>query len=355
MGFGDFVKSLVGFSPFGMLFNGVKRVFGKNGVSSGLSDILDEHGSSYLNSVSGAHLTGSQVEANEMQMQNVEDQFQRQVTGMQAAGLNPALMYQNGASGSAPSAPANSANASLSDLMQVAMLPMQMKMMNQQIRAEQLENKKREVDLKFLTQEKTTALAFTSQQIENLKDALRNNEVERALKRSGISLNEANEALTIQNAIATAIDNETRDALNNAMLSYRAAETAYTEQKTEESKKQMDLMEAQVNELYQRAILEGAQAGVYDQQTLNMLQEYDILQYDKERKAFEVSKQNADRNWRIFNNVVGAITGVAGAAGSLMIGGSMLGRAMTPVQQGLRSGLILPRGTSAFEMNYGLY
>lgn len=79
-------------------------------------------------------LTGAQVAENELSMQNAEDIYQRQVTGMQKAGLNPALMYQSGASGSAPSAPSQSdAGLSMSDLMQVVMMPLQRQMLQSQI------------------------------------------------------------------------------------------------------------------------------------------------------------------------------------------------------------------------------
>lgn len=79
-------------------------------------------------------LTGAQVAENEMSMQNAEDIYQRQVTGMQKAGLNPALMFNNGASGTAPSAPSQSdAALSMSDLMQAVMMPLQRQMLQSQI------------------------------------------------------------------------------------------------------------------------------------------------------------------------------------------------------------------------------
>lgn len=352
MGFGDFVKSLFRFQPIGMLFNGIKSVFGKSGVTSGLSDLIDEHGNSYLNSITGAHLTGSQVEANEMQMQNAEDIYQREVMGMQKAGLNPALMYQNGASPSVPSVPANNASASLSDLMQIAMLPAQIKMLNQQVKGAELENQAKAIDLKFLEQEKITSLNYTSTQIDDLKDMIKTREVERRLKESGISLNEADTALSIQRAIAEHIDNQTRDMLNQSMLAYRAAETAYSEQKTEESKKNMEVMAANVSELYARAIMEGAQAGVYTQTEKNLLVEHGILEWNEKEHAFTVDHQKADRTWRIIDNVVGDVTKVVGAAGTF-VGGLGLGAlrgAKSAKSEG--SGLYVPTGMNAFGEHY---
>lgn len=87
----------------------------------------------FVKGVTHSGVTAQQVGLNEMQMQNQEDIYQRQVSGMQKAGLNPALMYNSGAS-SAPSAPSatNMASASMSDLMQAFLIPAQLKMMKAQ-------------------------------------------------------------------------------------------------------------------------------------------------------------------------------------------------------------------------------
>lgn len=217
----------------------------------------------------GESMTGAQREANDFSAQQAQlnrdfqqemssTAYQRQISDMQAAGVNPALALGGTASGaSTPSGSAASSASpapamSMSDIMAIAMLPAQMKMLDQQVKGVELENAQREIDLSFLSQEKITALNYTAAQIADIRDMIRTREVERRLKESGISQNEANTALFVQQALATAIDNKTRDELNQAMLAYRAAETAYTEQRTEESKKNMDVMAAQVSELYSR-------------------------------------------------------------------------------------------------------
>ena len=65
-------------------------IFGDTGFTNWLNDVGGAIGTvakeltdpnqlgSLMNSFTGAHLTGSQREANEMQMQNVEDVYQRQ-------------------------------------------------------------------------------------------------------------------------------------------------------------------------------------------------------------------------------------------------------------------------------------
>lgn len=89
---------------------------------------------SLFNRFTEAGLTGQQVAQNELSMQNAEDIYQRQVSGMQKAGLNPALMYQNGSSASAPDAPsASSGGASMSELMQLVLMPMQKRLLDAQV------------------------------------------------------------------------------------------------------------------------------------------------------------------------------------------------------------------------------
>ena len=79
----------------------------------------------------GSGLTKRDIELNQMNMQNVEDTAAAQVAGYQKAGINPALMYGAGGQQTAPSSSAVG-TGSLSDLMQVLMLPAQIKLMNAQ-------------------------------------------------------------------------------------------------------------------------------------------------------------------------------------------------------------------------------
>lgn len=119
-------------------------IFGNTGFTNWLQDVGGAIGTvakeltdpnqlgSLMNSFTGAHLTGSQREANEMQMQNVEDVYQRQVTGMQNAGLNPALMYQSGATGNAPTVQGSQGTANMSELMQMFLLKKQARLLDSQ-------------------------------------------------------------------------------------------------------------------------------------------------------------------------------------------------------------------------------
>ena len=94
-------------------------------------DKMDDTLSSVQNQFTQEGVTGQQKELNDIQMQNQEDIYQRQVSGMQKAGLNPALMYQSGAT-SAPVAPSASNGMNMGDLLQAVLIPQQLKMMKAQ-------------------------------------------------------------------------------------------------------------------------------------------------------------------------------------------------------------------------------
>lgn len=108
-----------------------------NKIGSGLSTFLDNvlepnTINSLINTFTGAHLTGAQLEGNELSMQNMQDQYQRQVAGMQQAGLNPALMYDNGSSGSTPTVQGNVGTMSMSDIMSAMLLDKQARLLDSQ-------------------------------------------------------------------------------------------------------------------------------------------------------------------------------------------------------------------------------
>lgn len=96
-------------------------------------DKMDKSLSSVQNQLTQEGLTGQQVAMNDMQMQNVEDQYQRQVSGMQKAGLNPALMFQSGATTAPTASPSASNGINMSELIQMTLLPLQANMLKAQI------------------------------------------------------------------------------------------------------------------------------------------------------------------------------------------------------------------------------
>lgn len=142
-----FLRALSWVNPFVNLATHFKKLWNTlSGVESGASSFLanaagnsEGYLNSALDSMTGAHLTGAQVEANEMAMQNEQDIFQRQVAGMQEAGLNPALMYKQGAGSSAPSQQGQIGSGSMSDLVQLMLLPLQAKGLKSEIDLRQSE------------------------------------------------------------------------------------------------------------------------------------------------------------------------------------------------------------------------
>lgn len=92
------------------------------------SNVVSSAAGKYL----GTNLTGAEREANEWTAMREDTFHQRNVAGMQAAGLNPALMYQNGGSTPNPSASVAPGSADPMSLVQLAMLPAQLKQMSAQ-------------------------------------------------------------------------------------------------------------------------------------------------------------------------------------------------------------------------------
>lgn len=90
-------------------------------------------------------VTQQQVQLNEMQMQNQEDIYQRQVQGMQKAGLNPSLMYGSGAV-SAPSSPSPTNLMNMSELVQAVMIPAQLRMLKAQTHNVEADTEKKKVE-----------------------------------------------------------------------------------------------------------------------------------------------------------------------------------------------------------------
>lgn len=80
-------------------------------------------------------ITGQQAALNEMSLDNQRRQYAFQVQGMQEAGLNPALMYESGATnGPASPAATQGISMSMSDLLQAFLIDKQRKLLDAQAR-----------------------------------------------------------------------------------------------------------------------------------------------------------------------------------------------------------------------------
>lgn len=196
---------------------------------NGLSDILGSGARNWIKSQTGSGLTDADKEANAQSMQNAEDIYQRQVSGMQKAGLNPALMYQNGASGSAPEASVSQNAATMSDMMQLFLLPMQRKMMKAQIDniGADSDKKRAETDTEKLRAEN---LGLINQYYPELTEST----INKIASEIGVNLADINQK-EVQTAL-TNIQTLIADKENKYAEAYFKARADYESAKTEESK-----------------------------------------------------------------------------------------------------------------------
>lgn len=143
---GSFLRT---FNPFGPFLRAIQQLSGQTDISlfddfkniggfltqklgNQVGDTLVDTAGSYI----GANMAPKDIQAAELQLQNQrtlrQTEFLDAVSSMKNAGINPALMYGSGANTSAGSAQVSNTAGSLSDLIALATLPAQLKLLKAQ-------------------------------------------------------------------------------------------------------------------------------------------------------------------------------------------------------------------------------
>lgn len=269
--FQNFVASLFGFDPADM------KNIGQNYLSN------------FMKATTQSGVTQQQVELNDMQMQNVADQYGKEVEGMQAAGLNPALMYKSGAT-SAPTAPSPTSNGSMSDLMQLVMLPLNKKMLKAQIANVEADTQKKGAETENIK-------VLTPAQYDEVVSKIR-------LNNKGLSEADARIAADLANAALASVNTEWYGKLSESEINYRNAQSALAEAQKTKNESEVKEIEARIAGIKQdivesmsRCVVNAANAGYLDQATLNLMEEQGLIEV---RRAAERTEYLI--NDKILNN-----------------------------------------------------
>lgn len=313
----------------------------------------------------GTNLTGAQEQANlfsaseraaaqdwQEQMYNKYQSPAAQIKQYQDAGINPALMYQGGASfqpvGSSsgaqsvsPGSPDLPNGSGLLSLLRTALdASLTKRRLNQE---KELESRRLDIEEQRLGIERdllpsriqgNLARAYRDMTSGNLNEIdaetrsqmnmgrlaqmyadINLKDVQGRLAESGISVNEAKAGLIAAQTINEQIQNSYGDKYWQAVINFNNAQTAKNYKEIEKYGAEIKNMElAATGIVLNNGILGHAfeQAGI----------ETDMLRFDKEH-------QSADKVWQRVGQVAGAVGSVVGAAGSAMSGGASIGRAAT--------------------------
>lgn len=280
--------------------------------------------SSFANSVTGAGLTGAQIEANDFTASEAQKQrdyetmmsntaYQRATADMAAAGLNPALMYGNATSASTPSGSAAasvnpSQGLSMSDIMQAMM-------MKSQIANIDADTEKKKADTN------RTAM-LTSAELDDIVADI-------DLKRLNLSKIQADIDLNYANIALLESDAKTRDAFNVVNLRMAELSAAKTEAETREIEQQIENLKRDFAISFAKEAEIKANTKVLSASQANLLVQNGILTYNRDTAMYEAEiteykaeKKEADRVWNNVSTGAGILRDAGVGIGSV-VGGAI--------------------------------
>lgn len=304
-------------NPWAEILNGILNQAVGSAGAAGIGTVMSLFGKntavgSIGRAMTGAGLTGAQAEQNAFNASQAEitrmwqekmqgSQYQRSVQDMLKAGLNPALMYGSSAGpASMPSgvmAAGNSIAPDVSSLINLMMAKKQMNLIDSQINKNEADANKanteaegQEITNFYLDQTLQAQLALyganyneINAQIDLLEQKLKTEQAQTNLTKAGISLKNAEVALTVQKRIAEEIQNGYRDEmlqldiqakkLNNLLT---AASTNKNDAEVKKLTEELSLVKAQVDNIQQDTILKMLNQGLISQETENAAIEWAI-------------------------------------------------------------------------------